>query len=65
MLKPFLDPLVWLILLPLLWASLAFLLGPNRGARPAIVGLTVQLLLTLQLASELLASGARTHAVGG
>lgn len=65
MLKPFLDPLVWLILLPLLWASLAFLLGPNRGARPAIVGLAMQLLLALQLAGELLASGARTHAVGG
>ena len=26
------DPLVWLILLPLCWATLAFVLGPGRGA---------------------------------
>lgn len=59
------DPLVWLILLPLAWASLSFLLGPQRGAGLAIAGLAGQLWLALQLAGELLASGARTHAVGG
>ena len=37
------DPLVWLIVLPLAWASLAFLLGPGRGALPAIVGIALQL----------------------
>lgn len=59
------DPLVWLILLPLAWACLAFLLGPGRGAWPAIGGLTVQLLLALQLAAGLNDSGAGAHAVGG
>ncbi len=39
----FFDPLVWLILLPLFWASGAFLLGPGRGARLAIAGVAVQL----------------------
>ena len=30
--EPLFDPLVWLILLPLAWATLAFVLGP--GAAP-------------------------------
>lgn len=59
------DPLVWLIALPLAWASVAFLLGPGRGARLAVAGLTVQLSLALWLAAGLLATGARRHAVGG
>jgi len=59
------DPLVWLILLPLAWACFAFLLGPGRGGWPAIAGLAVQLLLALQLAAGLNDSGAVAHAVGG
>jgi multicomponent Na+:H+ antiporter subunit D len=59
------DPVAWLILLPLVWASAAFLLGPGRGALTAIVATALQLLLALQLAGGLLAGGARLHAVGG
>ena len=59
------DPLAWLIVLPLAWAALAFLLGPGRGARLAIAGLTGQLALVLLLAADLLDRGGRVHAVGG
>ena len=58
------DPLPWLILLPLAWAGLAFVLGPGRGGRLAILGLTGQLALALLLAAQLLDEGARVHAVG-
>lgn len=60
-----LDPVAWLILLPLVWASLAFLTGPGRGGRLAITALSVQLALALWLASDLAGLGARVHAVGG
>ncbi len=60
-----LDPLVWLILLPLFWATGAFLLGPGRGAGLAIVGVALQLAFALQLPALLLAGGVRGHAVGG
>lgn len=60
-----LDPLPWLIVLPLAWAAVAFLLGPGRGAWLAIVALGGQLVLALLLAARLLADGARVHAVGG
>lgn len=60
-----LDPLPWLIVMPSAWASLAFLLGPGRGGRLAIIGLTLQLALALLLAGQLLADGARVYAVGG
>jgi formate hydrogenlyase subunit 3/multisubunit Na+/H+ antiporter MnhD subunit len=60
-----LDPLPWLIVLPLAWAGASFLLGPGRGARLAIAGLTAQFLLALQLAAALLEGGARVHYVGG
>ena len=60
-----LDPLAWLIVVPLAWAALAFALGPQRGAWPAITGLACQLLLAVALAAELLADGVRVHAVGG
>lgn len=65
MLEPWLDPLPWLIVLPLTWAVLAFLAGPGRGARLAIAGLAAQLALALLLAGQVLEDGARTHAVGG
>lgn len=61
----FLDPLPWLIVLPLAWASLAFLVGEGRGGRLAVAGLAVQLALALTLAVEVMALGARVHAVGG
>jgi formate hydrogenlyase subunit 3/multisubunit Na+/H+ antiporter MnhD subunit len=59
------DPLVWLIVLPLVWASVAFLLGPSRGARLAVAGLGFQLLLALDLTRMLMTGGPRRYAVGG
>lgn len=61
----FLDPLPWLVLLPLAWAALAFLWGPGRGGRLAVAGLAVQLALALALAGRVLDGGPVTHAVGG
>ena len=43
------DPLPWLIVLPLAWAAVAFLLGPGRGAWLAIAGLAGQLILAVLL----------------
>lgn len=63
--EAFLDPLPWLIVLPLAWATLAFLLGGGRGGRLAVAGLAVQLALALALAVEVMAEGARVHTVGG
>ncbi len=57
--------MVWLILLPLLWASFAFLLGPGRGVWLAMAGLLAQLWLAYALAEEIVASGVAEHAVGG
>ena len=65
MIDPPFDPLPWLIVLPFSWAGLAFLLGPGRGGRLAILGLTGQLALALLLAAQLLDEGGRVHAVGG
>ncbi|KAF0103374.1 MAG: NADH dehydrogenase (quinone) [bacterium] len=65
MAEAFLDPLPWLIVLPLAWASLAFLWGDGRGGRLAIAALAVQLALALILAAQVMAEGARVHAVGG
>ena len=60
------DPLPWLILLPLLWATGAFLLGPARGARLAIAGTAMQLWLAFALAAKVGAGGtALHHPVGG
>lgn len=59
------DPLPWLIVLPLAWGTLAFVLGPGRGGRLAIAAIAAQGLLALQLAGELVAGGARVHPVGG
>ena len=59
------EPLPWLILLPLAWATAAFLLGPGRGAWLAIAGIAVQCGLTFALAGQLLAEGPQLHAAGG
>jgi formate hydrogenlyase subunit 3/multisubunit Na+/H+ antiporter MnhD subunit len=59
------EPLVWLILLPLGWAVLAFILGPGRGARTAIGGLAAQVWLSFDLVQEIGAGGPAGHAVGG
>lgn len=59
------DPLVWLVLLPLAWATLAFVLGPGRGAWLAIAGLAMQLGLALDLAQKVGAGGMALHVVGG
>lgn len=59
------DPLVWLILLPLCWATLAFVLGPARGAWTAIGGLATQLWLAFVLAQRVGAGGTALHTVGG
>lgn len=59
------DPLVWLILLPLGWATLAFVRGPGRGAWTAIAGLVLQVWLAFQLAREIGAGVTVSHAVGG
>ena len=59
------DPLIWLILLPLAWATLAFLLGPGRGAWVAIGSLGAQLWLALDLAQRIgVGATALTHPVG-
>lgn len=42
-----------LVLVPLAWASAAFVLGPGRGGRLAVLGLGVQSLLALRLAGAL------------
>ncbi len=59
------DPIVWLILLPLLWATLAFALGSGRGASLALVGLALQLILAVMLAQAVGGGTASVHAVGG
>ncbi|MBK9572457.1 MAG: hypothetical protein IPO43_06875 [Rhodoferax sp.] len=61
----FFDPLVWLILAPLIWATLAFVLGPGRGAWLAITGLAVQCWLAFDLAQKVGSGGTVAHAVGG
>ncbi len=57
--------LVGVFTVPLLWAALAFLLGPGRGAWLAISGSIVQLFLALILARNVLADGPASHATGG
>ncbi|WP_374672674.1 complex I subunit 5 family protein [Acidovorax temperans] len=61
----FLDSLVWLILLPLIWATLAFVLGPGRGAWLAIAGLALQTWLAFDVAKTVGTGEALAHAVGG
>lgn len=59
------DSLVWLLLLPLAWATLAFVLGPGRGAWLAIAGLAAQFALAVDLARKAAAGGVSAHVVGG
>ncbi|MBA4142723.1 MAG: oxidoreductase [Nitrosospira sp.] len=59
------DPAPWLILFPLIWASLAFLRGQGRGGRLAVAGLTIQLVLAALLAEQIASDGARSYTVGG
>ncbi|MGF1548165.1 MAG: complex I subunit 5 family protein [Thiotrichales bacterium] len=63
--REWLDPVAWLILLPLAWASVAFVMGPRRGARLALLGLVLQVGLALRLAFDVVNLGPRTYAVGG
>lgn len=63
--EPMFSPIAWLILLPLFWASFAFVLGPGRGTRMALAALTLQLALALWLAIDIGQHGARLYAVGG
>lgn len=59
------DPLAGLILLPLAWATLAFVLGPGRGAWAAIAGLAAQGWLAIVVAQKVSSGGTALHAVGG
>ena len=59
------DPIAWLLVLPLAWATVAFLLGPGHGARLAFAGLAIQLTLAVILARQVSATGVRLHRVGG
>lgn len=59
------DPIPWLILSPLTWATLAFTHGLGRGGRLAIAGLMLQLAMAVMLAQQIVAGGARVYAVGG
>ena len=59
------DSLVWLLLLPLAWATLAFVLGPGRGAWLAIAGLAAQFALAVDLARKVAAGSVAAHVVGG
>ena len=56
--------MIWLIVLPLVWASVAFVLGPGRGKWLAIGGLAAQTGLAFELAVKVGAGGtAEFHAV--
>lgn len=59
------DPIAWLILAPLVWATAAFLLGPGRGARLAFAGIALQLALAAMLARQVIGGTVRMVAVGG
>lgn len=63
--EPLIDALVWLILLPLAWATLAFVLGPGRGAWLAIAGLAAQCWLAFDLAQKVGTGATAVQLVGG
>ena len=58
-------PLVWLVLLPLFWGTVTFILGPGRGGALAIFGLALQAFCALALAGDIVDHGSRIHLVGG
>jgi formate hydrogenlyase subunit 3/multisubunit Na+/H+ antiporter MnhD subunit len=60
-----LNPIPWLVLSPLIWATLAFVHGSGRGGLLAVAGLTLQLALAAMLAMQVVGGGARAYAVGG
>jgi multicomponent Na+:H+ antiporter subunit D len=57
--------IAWLVVLPLAWATAAFLRGPGRGGRLALAGIAVQLALAAVLAQEVAGGTVRVHTVGG
>jgi formate hydrogenlyase subunit 3/multisubunit Na+/H+ antiporter MnhD subunit len=60
------DPaLAWLVVLPLAWATAAFLMGPGRGAWLSAAGSAVQLFLAYELAQQVMGGSLRVHNVGG
>lgn len=59
------ELLAWLILLPLAWAAIAFLIGPASGGPVAIVALAVQLGMSIRAGIAVQNSGPQLHAVGG
>lgn len=59
------DPVPWLILVPLGWATLAFLCDPARGGRVALAGIALQLALAVLLAKQIAAGEAHAYPVGG
>lgn len=59
------ESLVGLLLLPLAWATLAFVRGPGRGGWVAIAGLAAQFALAVDLARRVAAGGGVSHIVGG
>lgn len=59
------DLAPWLIVIPLAWASAAFVAGPGRGARLALAALAVQLALALGLVHTAATGQIPIHDVGG
>jgi multicomponent Na+:H+ antiporter subunit D len=59
------DPIPWLVVLPMAWASLAFVAGPGHGGRLALAGVTAQLILAVILARAVDVDGVHTHHIGG
>lgn len=59
--------MAWLVLIPLGWSCIAFLLGPARGGLLALIGLLAQLLVVVQVTGlhRPLASSELAHTVGG
>jgi formate hydrogenlyase subunit 3/multisubunit Na+/H+ antiporter MnhD subunit len=65
MMNTLFDPLAWLILLPLIWGSLAFVAGELRGQRLALAGISLQLICAVLLAQTVGAQGPIEHLAGG
>lgn len=59
------NPTPWLVLVPLVWATLAFVRGPAGGGRMAIAAAILQLLLVIELSRQVMVDGSRIYAVGG